>query len=93
MIEKYHVDVKNLAGELQDGLYWEKQPEGALLLLRTISRPNDTLRRQWLCDYFGMDKYHVGMTKIVRLSEIRNTMLECELRELNVSAFKVVNKR
>lgn len=92
MIEKYHVDVKNLAGELQDGLYWEKQSEGALLLLRTISRPNDTLRRQWLCDYFGTDKYYVGMTKVVRLSEIRNTMLERELRELNVSAFKVINK-
>lgn len=91
MLARYHVDAANLGKNIFQKEYWIEHPSEALLVLRTNSRPHNELREQWLCEYFGIPSYHVGAVKVVRLSELHNTLLEREIRELNVSAFKVIN--
>lgn len=88
---RYHVDYKNLPKRIKEDNYWKQQSKGALLLLRTNHRPNDDLRLEWLKSYLGLKQYRVGRLSIVPLSDINNSMLQRELRELNVSAFKIIN--
>lgn len=90
-ILRYHVDFKNLPEKIKEDNYWKRQTKGAILLLRTNHRPNDDLRLEWLKSYLGLKQYRIGRLSIVPLSDINNSMLQRELRELNVSAFKIIN--
>lgn len=87
---KNHVHYKQLPDAYKSNEFWSSYSKGSYLLLRTNKRPNNSERINKLLNYFGESTYHIGLTKIVPLQEYHINVLKDDLKELNVSAFKIV---
>lgn len=85
----FHRDKKNLDKKYFDLDYW-KDKSGDYLLLRINKEPGSSDREQAFATYFGNDDIHVGITKIVPISEYFNKFLRKQIDELYISAFKVI---
>lgn len=87
---KYHRDLDNLPKEMQTPKYWEHIPKGDYLVLRTNKEPNDSDRKMIICQLFGIPKFHIGAIKIIPTNDRSLEFIYHQMRELYISAFKVV---
>ncbi len=87
---KKHVDYENIDNIFKTNEFWKSFSKGGYLLLRTNSRPNSEDRINNLLSIFGQPTYHIGITKIVPLQQYFSPYYKDDLKELNVSAFKIV---
>lgn len=92
MIDKYYIDTEQLPKQIESKDFWNKQIKGDVLLLRINKKPTTQLRQMWMCDFFGITSFRCKGIKVVSTDEVSNYMLQRELQELNISAFKLINK-
>lgn len=90
ILKNYYVDVGNLDKCYLDRTFWESQSKGAKLLLRINRGPNTVERKQIISDYFGIDSFYVGAFKLVPLNEYFVPFINTQMRELYISAFKII---
>ena len=86
----FHRDKGNIENKYFDEDYWHTISKGEYLFCRINHDPNENKRRIILTDLFGISEFYVGATKIFPLSQYHIEFFNRELRELNVSAFKIV---
>ena len=60
------------------------------MFLRTNRGPNTNERKQIICDYFGIESFFVGAIKLVPLREYYVPFINTQMRELYISAFKII---
>ena len=84
------ISYKILPDKYFDEDYWHTISKGEYLFCRINHDPNENKRRIILTDLFGISEFYVGATKIFPLSQYHIEFFNRELRELNVSAFKIV---
>lgn len=87
---KKHVDYENIDKIFKTDKFWKELPKGGYFLLRINSRPNDEERINKLLSYFGQPTYHIGITKIIPIQQYFAPYYKDDLKELNISAFKIV---
>jgi hypothetical protein len=87
---KKHVDYYNIDKQFKTNEFWSNYQPGSYLFLRTNQCPNTTDRQKRMLRYFGQPSYHIGISKVVPLQPFHMMYLENELKELNISAFKIV---
>lgn len=90
-LQNYYIDKDNIEKLYFDVDYW-KDYHGDYLFLRTHKKPNTKSRMFDIANYFGVSdigEYHLGLIRIVPVSEYFNPFLKKQLDELYISAFKV----
>lgn len=87
----YHIDKEQLNSRYLDNAHWASQePKGAKLLLKMNRMPSQNEQKKMLKDYFGVSELTLRATKVVPLSEYFVPFVNKNLRELYISAFKVI---
>lgn len=89
-LQDYYVDKGNLDKCYFDRKFWESQDKGAKLLLRINRGPHTNERREIISDYFGIETFSVGAVKLVPLNEYYMPFVNTQMRELYISAFKII---
>lgn len=89
-LRDFYVDRGNLDKCYFERKFWESQSKGAKLLLRTNRGPNTNERREIISDYFGIESFFVGAIKLVPLYEYYMPFINTQMRELYISAFKII---
>ena len=85
-----HRDIDNLDKKFFEESYWSTMQKGDYIFCRINKDPNDNKRRMILEDLFSIDKFYIGAVSIFPVSQYGIEFFNRELRELNVSAFKIV---
>lgn len=60
------------------------------MLLRINRGPHTNERREIISDYFGIETFSVGAVKLVPLNEYYMPFVNTQMRELYISAFKII---
>lgn len=89
-LRDFYVDKGNIDKCYFDRRFWESQDKGAKLFLRTNRGPNTNERKQIISDYFGIESFSVGAIKLVPLHEYYMPFINTQMRELYISAFKII---
>lgn len=87
---KYHRDSASLEKSVFTSDYWKDLNKGDYLFIRINREPNDNERKALICQLFGVTKFHIGITKVIPLNECFMDFVYQQMRELYISAFKVV---
>lgn len=91
-LKKYYRDIENIDNQYLNEKFWNNY-HGDYLFLRTNQRPNTKGRTYDIANYFGITsikEFHIGLTKVVPISEYFNPFLRKQLDELYISAFKII---
>ena len=86
----FHRDIENFPKEIKTSKYWNDFPKGDYLVLRINREPTDNDRKMILCQLFGIPKFHIGAIKTIPANDRSLEFIYHQMRELYVSAFKVV---
>lgn len=86
----FHRDKDNFEDRYFEDCTWDGLQAGAYLLLRINSMPESNERKEMIKDYFGAEQFHVGITKVMPISEYFKPFLRQQIDELYVSAFKII---
>ncbi len=87
---KKHIDIGNIENKYFDKSFWSSYPSGDYIFCRINKDPHDNKRKKILMSLFEIDKFHIGATAIFPMSHYHIKSFNRELRELNISAFKIV---
>lgn len=84
---RQYFNPNHISNKIRNQLY--KKDDGAYLILRINQDKTKSLHER-INTYFGIKKYEIGATKIVKIDEYYN--IQDMLRNLDVSAYKIVKK-
>lgn len=89
-IKKFYRESNKLQKRYFEREFWKSYPKGEYLILMINREPNTNEEKKMLGDYFGISPFHVHATKVVPLNSYFNPYINKNLRELYITAFKII---
>ena len=88
---KQHIDTGNIPKKyLEEKPFWNKIKNGDYLFLKINIEVKTNAEKNQILYYLGFKRYSKKIIKLVPLNEYHNPLLKKWLRQLNISAFKIV---
>lgn len=87
---KQHIDICNIPNKYFTESHWKRIKNGDYLFLKINIEVKTNAEKRQILYYLGFKRYSKKIVKLVPLNEYHNPLLKKWLKQLNISAFKIV---